>query len=243
MAELSLPKFDFDQTLTAPLAAVNAELAVYCKLNHDSGLSSRLQDNTSGLTVHVIMLNAPGQEYGDCGRILIQFLTDQKTRLSFEVAAPYADDIARFMEQEHKNVRMPLSGRNPKKLTLAEFESGFSVLRNLRLQALRVICTAVIKRVEMPANPGMGGGRPGLPTEEKIRRLALLLLEERLKQKNPGYTRGEFVFQVQQKLQLPIDMNTIKNAVNLLARARKEHEQDVIAQAEALADQWQLLMK
>ena len=95
----------------------------------------------------------------------------------------------------------------------------------------------------MPANPGMGGGRPSLSTEEKTRRLALLLLEERLKQKNPGYTRGEFVFQVQQKLQLPIDMNTIKNAVNLLARARKEHEQDVIAQAEALADQWQPLMK
>ena len=243
MAELSLPKFDFDQTLNAPLAAVNAELAVYCKLNHDSGLSSRLEDNTSGLIVHVITLNAPGQEYGDCGRIFIQFLTDQKTRLSFEVAAPYAADIARFMEQEHKNMRMPLSGRNPKKLTLAEFESGFSVLRNLRLQALKVICTAVIKRVEMPSNPGLGGGRPGLTTEEKIRRMALLLLEERLKQKNPGYTRGEFVFQVHQRLQLPIDMNTIKNAVNLLARARKEHEQDVIAQAEALADQWQPLLE
>jgi len=249
MAELSLPTFDIDQVFNVPLAAVDAGLAVYFQRMRDTGLSRLRNENIPNrLVVYTVTLYAPEQEYGDCGHIYVQFIDDKKTRVSCEVAPPDKYGAARFAVDG--TLRM-MGGLNPEKLKQNEFERGSLVLRGLRLQVLSDICARALAHlvvpVEAPAAPAApekkpaenNAGRPGLFTEEKVHRLALVVLEKRLKRKDPGFTRGEFVFLVQQKLQLAVEMNTVKNAVSLLERAAKNGEEQLLAAAETLADHWQ----
>ena len=246
---MTLPDFEYDQTINVPLAAVDAEMAVYHQIMRDSGLMvSRVENIPNRLVVYVVTKFSLGQEYGDCGRLFIQFLDEKKTRLSFDVAAPDKFGAARFAVEG--TLRL-LGGLNPEKLKPDEFARGFSVLRNLRFQFLHEICDSILARLMVSeetspalplpekASPIFGGGRPGLPDDEKLRRLALLMLEQRLKQKDPGLTRGEFVFSVQQKLKIPLEMHTLKNATQLRARAQKNAEQAILLRAENMAAEWQ----
>jgi hypothetical protein len=250
MAGLSLPTFAYEQILNAPLAAVDAEMVLYHQVNRDNGLSvSRVENIPGRLVVYVVTKYALTQEYGDCGRLFIQFLDEKKTRLSFDLAAPDKAHAARFSVEG--TLRM-LGGPKPERLTPDEFARGSAILSQLRFQVLKEICDTLQTRLapfalELPANvpsPAKNlspnkGGRPGLSEAERLRRLALVLLEQRLKQNDPGLTRGEFVFQVQQKLNLPLEMHTLKNAAKLLERARAHGETDLLAQAETQAAEWQ----
>ena len=126
MAGLTLPDFEYDQTINVPLAAVDAEMAVYHQIMRDSGLMvSRVENIPNRLVVYVVTKFSLGQEYGDCGRLFIQFLDEKKTRLSFDVAAPDKFGAARFAVEG--TLRL-LGGLNPEKLKPDEFARGFSVL-------------------------------------------------------------------------------------------------------------------
>ena len=247
---MSLPNFAYEQILNVPLAAVDAEMAVYHQVNRGNGLSvSRVENIPGRLVVYMITLYALTQEYGDCGRLFIQFLDEKKTRLSFDLAVPDKDHAARFSVEGTSRM---LGGPKPERLTPDEFTRGAAVLSQLRFQVLKEICDTLqtrlpVSALELPAttlspekdlskNPG---GRPGLPEAEKLRRLALMLLERRLKQADPGLTRGEFVVRVQDKLRLPVEVHTIKNSASLLARAQESGEHDLLSLAEKQAAEWQ----
>ena len=250
MAELSLPTFAYEQILNVPMAAVDAEMAVFHQVNRGNGLSvNRVENIPDRLVVYVITMDALTQEYGDCGRLFIQFLDEKKTRLSFDVAVPDKYHAARFSVEG--TLRL-LGGPKPERLTPGEFARGSAVLSQLRFQVLKEICDTLqthlaVSSPELPATIPVPekdlsknlGGRPGLPEAEKLRRLALVLLEQRLKQADPGLTRGEFVFQVQQKLKIPLEMHTIKNAAKLLESAQENGEHDLLVLVENQAAEWQ----
>ena len=252
---MSQPNFAYEQTLNVSFAPVDAEMALYVQLNRSTSLSvGRFEDLPGRLVIYNVYMYAAGQEYGDCGRIFIQYLEQHKTRLSIEVNAPDKYGAARFAAP---GVLRLMGGLNPEKLSQEEFERGYSVLYDLRLVFLKEIILLVIARLPAPEpvsspvrkaptikkSDQLPAGRPGLPVDEKLHRLALVLLESKLKQRDPGLTRGEFIFQVQEKLKIPLEIHTVKNAHNLLERARKNNEQDIIALAEKQAQEWQILLE
>jgi len=188
---------------------------------------------------------------GECGWINLQYLEPNRASLWFQVAVPAADDYDRYAR--YYQFSGPLNAyelsaeelRAHRKAQLDEY------LRLNRHRLLSEICEHVLRRLPKPdlfqtSETGSDsqsaqhkGGRPGLPEAEKLCRLALVLLEQRLKQNDPGLTRGEFVFQVQQKLNLPLEMHTLKNAAKLLERSRADGETDLLALAENQAAEWQ----
>jgi hypothetical protein len=247
MAALLFPNFDHEFTLEAPLDAVDAALAVIHQLQRDRGLSVMRGDNIPGkLVVYVFTVYMPGQNLGDCGRVYLKYLDEKKTRMSIQVASPDDYHAARFVVNGKYNDSDQL---NLEQFTQDDLNNGSHNLRTLRRQFLMELCDSVARRVapaqDMDLENHMEGefgrenpGRPGLPQEEKLRRLALVVLERKLKQKDPGFTRAEFVYLVQKNLKMIVETHTIKNAARLYDQTINTEDQDLLSAVERKAQEW-----
>ncbi len=239
--------------LNAPLSAVDAEIAHYCHQLSSSGLAfGRSEQITGTLIVYSIFDNSGWTKYGDCGRIFIKYLDHQTTRVQTEAQKPSQKDAANFASPTY--LSNPNSAENELRSD-DDLVRGYSTLLIHRTEFLQEICDTTSSRLANSSNtsnstssipekklPESKGGRPGLADKDKIERIALAKLERRLKYKNPGLTRGEFVVWIREKLGFTmIASHTIKNAVKLLERAQENDEQNVLLEAEALADKWQNL--
>jgi hypothetical protein len=251
MAALSLPTFHYQTTMNISLGAIDAELALYHQLSRDSGTTfSRFENIPGRLVAYIVSIFTPEREYGESGRIFIQFLEENKTRLSFEVAEVDKYGAARFASDAL--IKM-FGGLDPERLRPDEFERGASILFELRFQALKEICENIQSRLEPLAGPSPAepfvppsekapGGRPTLDEEELVRRLALVLLERRVKKRVPGLSRNNFAAIVWRKLKLPVEAHTIKNTVSKLKEIEREGPQHLLEKAEKQADEWQALL-
>ena len=252
MAGLSLPTFHYQTTINIPFGAVDAELALYHQLSRDSGTRfARFEHIPGRLVIYIVTIFTPDREYGESGRIFAQFLEDKITRLSFDVATVDKYGAARFASDPL--VKM-FGGLDPERLTPAEFERGASILFGLRFQALKEICENIQSRLEPLEEPSLSepvappservlGGRPTLDEEVLVSRLGLVLLERRMKKKDPGLYRDEFVYKVQKDLKILVESHTIKNTIPKLEAIMRDGPQHLLEQAEKLADEWQASLK
>lgn len=244
--------FDFEMHVEASLATVDAEMSAQAFLRRDHHLWIGRQEITPGLLIGYRVFHESGLgNYGECGWILLQHVDAGRTLFSFKTMEPAAGDIELYSET--RPISLP---DNTHELSVETILSCHKVkmVEELYLNRKRVlheIATQLSGRLAIIAQPVVSthrmessrskkaGGRPGLSEEEMIRRLALVFLERQLKRKDPGFTRGEFVFQVQQKLEMPVETHTVKNATKLLDQAQKDELQHVLSQAETLAAEWQ----
>jgi len=252
MADLFYIPFDFEICLEASFAAVDAEVSAQAFVSRDSGVSMGREEIVPDRVVGYRIISEQGAtQCGVCGWIIVQYVEATRTLLAFKVALPGDSDFTSYASF----YSIPVPG-NTYELSIEELVAiqkiRFSeMLAATRQRILREVCELVSRRftnVGRPVAPSLSpksnrpkkaGGRPGLPDDEMVRRLALVLLERRLKQKDPGFTRGEFVFRIHQKLEFPVEMHTIKNAAKLLEQAQKDDQQHMLSQAETLAMDWQ----
>jgi hypothetical protein len=251
MAALSLPTFHYQTTMNVSLGAIDAELALYHQLSRDSGETFARFENIPGrLVAYIVTIFTPEREYGESGRIFIQFLQENKTRLSFEVAEVDKYGAARFASDALMKM---FGGLDPERLRPDEFERGASILFELRFKALKEICENIQSHLEPLAGPSpaepfvpfpekVPGGRPTLDEEVLVRRLALVLLERRMKKMDPGLSRNNFAEIVWRKLKLPVEAHTIKNTVSKLNEIERDGPQHLLEKAEKQADEWQALL-
>jgi len=254
MAELFYPPYDFEQIVNAPLATLDAEMSAQAFLQRANRLWLGRQELTPGLLVGYRVSDENGwTKYGECGWIFLQHLDSHRTLMLFKVTTPIEEDRKIYLSIRPMPMPENLTGKSVEEIKVWQEYHVQDELYQQRKMYLLKLCVALSEKVTklMLSGPtitqpqaGSGssvrsGGRPGLPTDEKLRRLALVMLEKKLKQIDPGLTHGEFAFQVQQKLKIPLEEHTIRNAAKLLERAQKNDEQQLLSQAEALVAEWQ----
>lgn len=248
------PPFDFEQIVEASLAALDAEMSAQAFIQRANRLWLGRQELTPGLLVGYRVSDENGwTKYGECGWIVLQHLDSHRTLMSFKVTAPTAEDREIYLSIRSTPMPENLSGMSVEQIKAWQVYHVQDELYQKRKTFLQNLCASISEKVTKLVQPGptlsqpkagsnlpvRSGGRPGLPDDEKLRRLALVILERKLKQIDPGLTHGEFAFQVQQKLKIPLEEHTIRNAAKLLERAQKNQEHELLSQAESLAAKWQ----
>lgn len=241
------PSIHYEKTLKVPLGSVDAELAMMHELNHQAGMILNRAELVPGrLVSYVLIVQREQEEYGECGRIFIQYLGEAITRISFEVSHQDFFPADHFTRNKHLAL---LGGINPDQLSKDQLIERNHLLFDLRYRALAEVCETVRMRLEdldplivIPAQvstPRLPSGRPSLPDEELIRRLALVILEKRLKASDPGLTRKEFVFKVHTALKYLITPSTLKNAAHTFGELERQQDEHLLPRAARLADTWQ----
>lgn len=249
---LSEQQADYEETLELAFESVDAEITRQAFLVRDQRLwVNRQEFNASNLIGFQVFDENGWTLLGECGWIFVQYTGLNQTRISFKVLQPSGEDIEKYCSANSALLLDDLYGLSADQIRTLQKTQAFEKLIAGRQKMLRSFYTPISAKLMEQAQslakalqpePGshtISSGRPGLSNDELLRRLALVLLEKRLKQKDPGLTRGEFVFLVQQKLKIPLEMHTIKNAAKLLAHAQKNDEQTVLSMAEKMAVEWQ----
>jgi len=254
MADLLLfgQQADFEETVNLAFEAVDAEITKQAFLARDKLLIvSRQELNASNLIGFRVLDENGWTLLGECGWIFVQYISVSQTHISFKAVQPSLEDIEKYFSRNSMFLLDNLFELSVEQIRALQHTKAFEKLIAGRREMLRSFYAPISARLvgqaqslvkasqPEPESHPISGGRPGLANDELIRRLALVLLERRLKQKDPGLTRGEFVVQAQQKLKIPLESHTIKNAAKLLTRVQKNEEQTVLAMAEEMAANWQ----
>lgn len=249
---MSLPEKSFLAVVDASLEVLDAEMSACAFLWRLTGPSLNRQEITPQRLIGYRVFSDYGNNLlGECGWLNLQYLDPNRASLWFQVTAPSDDDYDRYAQHYQFSLPLNVYEWSADAIRAHRKQQLDQLLSSNRHRLLVEICMSVLSRLPKPdltattsaqidtKSSRLKGGRPGLPDDEKLRRLALVMLEKKLKQIDPGLTHGEFAFQVQQKLKIPLEEHTIRNAAKLLERAQKNDEQQLLSQAEALVAEWQ----
>lgn len=246
------PEIDYQVFVETSLETLDAEMSACAVLWRQKGpMLNRNEITPQRLIGYRVFSDYGTNLLGECGWINVQYVESKRTQLWFQITAPSDDDYENYVRYYQFSLPANAYELSAEELRAHRKTQLDGYLRLNRHRLLSEICEHVLRRLPKPelfpapeisqdAKPSQHkGGRPGLLESEKLRRLALMLLERRLKQADPGLTRGEFVIRVQEKLRLPVEVHTIKNSASLLARAQENGEDDLLALAENQAAEWQ----
>jgi hypothetical protein len=235
--------------LRAKFAAVDAELAIICQRKRN--LSYRRSEQIPGSLVIYSMCDISGwTNYGDCGQIVLQFLDDGKTCLSVKVTPPNKSDAALFAPRGSGWGQFLTNSEREKYLNDSELSLGYITLFNHRLEFLNSICITVSTMVSEQLQPDANNKLEqkntssrkrrthGHSVGERIDRIALLLLEKKIKEENFYISHKSAVARIQTIFEFPIEEYTIRNARKYFLEAQSDYDEQTLSQAEKKAEEW-----
>lgn len=244
MAALSSTKtYAFEKLLDASLTALDAELAAYGLAHRQNRWwVSRVEMVPGNLVYYRVSSEDGWHLYGECGYIVLQYHDSQKTILGYQVFVPTDDDLFVYMKACLFPVPDDKTALKTDPVLLHDWRTK---LQENRKKFLQQICDTVTDNINSRVRPehtddsgALKLGRPYLPEDSRIIRIALFLLENMLKKKDPGLRRMEFVALATDKLNIPVESNMVKNARSLYDKAKKQGDLKLLTQAEARASKW-----
>jgi hypothetical protein len=223
-----------------PLAAVDAAMKLACR--DTKGLSHyRHEEIPDRLIVYHINQQDPPAGIGTCGGIRIQYLTDQHTKLSVEVESCSEDlGISYGVVPEHAHLF------SSDDLQTAIQGSGVRRVESYRKQILTDLCNQAIfdLTTNQPLDtlsPARSGGRPHVSRKDVVLRVALAMLEKKLKDKDKGMKRGEVIILARKNFGYTKDdvkETVIKDGLVRLNKAIEKNDEELLSAAEEKVNSW-----
>ena len=170
------------------LGAVDSSLTLHCDGKFQDGLScGRREQIKNKLVTYTIFDNSGWTNYGDCGRIHIQYLEDHKTRLLIDENKPTEKDLTTYIRRITFHPSEQGNAEEKKSQAYERLIAG-------RINFLQDICLALANQLQGTAlqpnktptdreknkKAQVSIGRPLLKKEQAIDRLAVTYLIEML---------------------------------------------------------------
>jgi len=196
-----------------PLDVLDATFMLHC---HDNKFiyTFRREEIPGKLIIYKISGATIGTQNKFIGEVRFQFISDDQTRISYNTPRSLSPtwDIENWVDQDR--------------------------------QYLQQLCKSAISDLALLHSNGKTKrrsyqhGKLPLSQDETIRRIAAALLEEDLKKKDKGMTRGEVVVIAQERLSVILKDTEIKDGKKRLDRARHKKNQILLDFAQELLNSW-----
>jgi hypothetical protein len=216
------------------LDTVDAAMKLVCR-DWPNLWHTRLDELAGKLIVYRIADESRTHCLGDCGEIRLQFHAPAQVRLSIVIDPCTEEDVFRYYAYKHSRAAV--------RIALAERGAGIQKEREVFLAGL---CERLLENMAVPTLPFVDSprptasqaGKPALPLEEAILRIALALLEKYLKEQDAGMTRGEVVILAREKLGILTTINNVKDGRQRLGDAEWNKDEELLAGAQDQVQAW-----
>jgi hypothetical protein len=196
-----------------PIDALDAAFMLAC---HDNAsiYTSRREEIPGKLIIYSITGAKKASQNKLIGDVRFQFVSSDRTRISFDTPKPFPPtwDFENWVDQDYeylKRICMTVIG---------DLKHSYS-------------SNKINSRSNLP-------GKPSLPQDDLIFRIASALLEEYLKKKDKGMTRGEVVVIANERLNHITTTTEIKDGKRRLGDASWKNDQALIDSAQEQLDAW-----
>jgi hypothetical protein len=197
-----------------PIDALDAAFMLHC---HDNAsiYTSRREEIPGKLIIYSITGAKKASQNKLIGEVRFQFVSSDRSRISFETPQPFPptwESLENWVDQDYEYLK----------------RICMTVIGDLKHSHSS---NKINSRSNLP-------GKPSLPQDDLIFRIASALLEEYLKKKDKGMTRGEVVVIAYERLNHITTTTEIKDGKRRLGDANHNKDQALLDSAQEQLDIW-----